>query len=144
MTTEEDFQRALDAQPEDWQTRLVFADWLDERGDPRAEGYRALGVGRVRPMQFSATPSSPFGWLIFYSELLTGPRISRTDLVQYSTLPVDWFNCLKASSLWESQTWFPAAGSHHSRRAIEDDAALAFAHLLAVPALAPNGDNHGG
>ncbi len=30
MTTEDDFQTALDAAPDDWQTRLVFADWLDE------------------------------------------------------------------------------------------------------------------
>ena len=40
MTKEDDFQKALDAHPEDWQTRLVFADWLQERGDPRAEFLR--------------------------------------------------------------------------------------------------------
>ncbi len=51
MTTEDDFQAALDANPDDWQTRLVFADWLDERGDARAEGYRALGANRLRPLQ---------------------------------------------------------------------------------------------
>lgn len=50
MTNEDDFHAALDAHPEDWQCRLVFADWLEERGDPRAEGYRALGVLRRRPM----------------------------------------------------------------------------------------------
>ena len=49
MTTEDDFHRALDANPDDWQTRLVFADWLDDRGDPRAEGYRALGHLRLCP-----------------------------------------------------------------------------------------------
>lgn len=49
MTTEDDFQAALDANPADWQTRLVFADWLQDRGDSRAEGYRALGWLRVRP-----------------------------------------------------------------------------------------------
>ena len=37
MTTEDDFQQALDANPDDHHTRLVFADWLQERGDPRAE-----------------------------------------------------------------------------------------------------------
>lgn len=50
MTTEDDFQLALDANPDDWQTRLVFADWLQERGDERAEGYRALGVMRMYPV----------------------------------------------------------------------------------------------
>ena len=49
MTTEEDFQKALDANPDDWQTRLVFADWLQDRDDPRADGYRALAVLRVAP-----------------------------------------------------------------------------------------------
>jgi uncharacterized protein (TIGR02996 family) len=48
VTTENDFQSALDAHPDDWQTRLVFADWLQDRGDPRADGYRALGVLRKR------------------------------------------------------------------------------------------------
>jgi uncharacterized protein (TIGR02996 family) len=50
VTTEDDFNAALDADPEDWQTRLVFADWLQERGDPRAEGYRALGILRMAPL----------------------------------------------------------------------------------------------
>ncbi len=49
VVTEEDFQRALDANPDDWQTRLVFADWLEEQGDARAEGYRVLGVSRLFP-----------------------------------------------------------------------------------------------
>ena len=44
------FQAALDLSPDDFTTRLVFADWLEERGDPRADGYRALGVLRRRPM----------------------------------------------------------------------------------------------
>lgn len=52
MTSEDDFQATLDANPEDWQTRLVFADWLQEQGDPRAEGYRALGACRVWPHIF--------------------------------------------------------------------------------------------
>ena len=47
MTTEDDFQAALDADPGDHFTRLVFADWLDDRGDPRGSGYRAMGeMGR--------------------------------------------------------------------------------------------------
>ena len=50
MTSEDDFQAALDTSPDDWQTRLVFADWLQERGDPRAEGYRALAVHRRIPV----------------------------------------------------------------------------------------------
>ncbi len=43
MTTEDDFQCALDRNPGDWQTRLVSVDWLQEHGDPRA------GMRRVQP-----------------------------------------------------------------------------------------------
>lgn len=49
MTTESDFQQLLDADPTDWQTRLIFADWLQERNDIRAAGYRALGRLRLYP-----------------------------------------------------------------------------------------------
>src|SRR4051812_5929885 len=59
MTTEDDFNRRLDAHPEDWQTRLVFADWLDERGDVRAEGYRVLGDLRVSPCHLDSSVFSP-------------------------------------------------------------------------------------
>jgi uncharacterized protein (TIGR02996 family) len=36
------FIRAILASPEDDAPRLIFADWLDERGDPRAEYLRLL------------------------------------------------------------------------------------------------------
>src|SRR5262249_13386737 len=66
VTTEDDFQNALDAQPGDWQTRLVFADWLQDRSDPRAEGYRALGMNRIVPI--AGVPGRPVrvaGWSLW-------------------------------------------------------------------------------
>ncbi len=42
------FLRAIFSQPDDDVLRLVYADWLDERGDPRAEYLRLL-VERHRP-----------------------------------------------------------------------------------------------
>ncbi len=51
MTDEDAFQAHLDANPEDHVTRLVFADWLQDHGDPRAEGYRALGALRRSPVR---------------------------------------------------------------------------------------------
>ncbi len=50
MSDEDAFQAALDANPDDHVTRLVFADWLQDRGDERAEGYRAMGVMRRVPV----------------------------------------------------------------------------------------------
>ncbi len=40
MRTETDFLRSIHETPEDDDLRLVFADWLDEEGDPRAEFIR--------------------------------------------------------------------------------------------------------
>jgi uncharacterized protein (TIGR02996 family) len=40
MSTEDGFIRALREDPQDDETRLIFADWLDERDDPRGEFFR--------------------------------------------------------------------------------------------------------
>jgi uncharacterized protein (TIGR02996 family) len=40
MSEDEPFLRAIRATPRDRLVRLVYADWLDERGDPRAEYLR--------------------------------------------------------------------------------------------------------
>ncbi len=49
MTDEAAFQAALDERPADHALRLVFADWLEERGDWRAAGYRWMGECRQHP-----------------------------------------------------------------------------------------------
>ena len=115
MTTENDFQTALDASLGDWQTRLVFADWLEENGDPRAEGYRALGVNRKCPQQRGRY----FLWFAVSGHHLSCPN----------HLPVAWFDHV-------------APGDHSgfmrfdhdefsSRRDAENAAALAFGRLPA-------------
>src|SRR4051794_37815108 len=40
MTLEDAFLRDILKQPDDDTTRLVYADWLEEQGDPRAEFLR--------------------------------------------------------------------------------------------------------
>src|SRR5436309_14536241 len=40
MTTEDAFLLALRESPDNGDLRLVFADWLDDQGDPRAEFFR--------------------------------------------------------------------------------------------------------
>jgi uncharacterized protein (TIGR02996 family) len=45
VTSERDFYAAMDAEPENIDIRGIFADWLDERNDPLAAGWRALWVG---------------------------------------------------------------------------------------------------
>ncbi len=47
MTPEEAFLKDITEHPEDDTPRLIFADWLEERGDPRGEFIR-LQVERSR------------------------------------------------------------------------------------------------
>jgi uncharacterized protein (TIGR02996 family) len=42
MTEEQAFLDTILANPHDWAPRLIFADWLDEHGDPRGELVRLL------------------------------------------------------------------------------------------------------
>lgn len=114
MTTEEDFQKALDKDPTDWQTRLVFSDWLEERGDVRASGYRALGLLRKVP---AATMNGCFWfWKTYFgypSHILTGPWWDAF----YRRIP--------------DGPAVPGKPFTYLRRTIEDTAALAFMDLTA-------------
>src|SRR5262245_1109610 len=49
MPDEVHFLLAVDAHPDDRATRLVYADWLDEQGDPRAELIRVEEEMRAAP-----------------------------------------------------------------------------------------------
>lgn len=125
MTTEDDFQSALDAQPDDWQTRLVFADWLQERGDPRAEGYRAMGRVRVWTVNVNTSGEGLKLWTWYPPDSTSGG---------VRQLPFVWFVALES---WECITSFgdemdPTAHQwrdYRSRREADDAAALAFAKL---------------
>jgi uncharacterized protein (TIGR02996 family) len=121
MTTEDDFQQALDASPEDHQTRLVFADWLQERCDPRAEGYRAMGLGRAYPISVRmAVPPwrSKTAWIYGVVGNSIGAR------QRHCLLSVDWFKLIERGQGC-GETW----RRRLKRREAEDAAALAFAEL---------------
>jgi uncharacterized protein (TIGR02996 family) len=122
MTTEDDFAAALDADPEDHNTRLVFADWLQERGDPRAEGYRALGALRLKPSTSAFNRPDPC-WGFSHPENSYANQRSRRACV----LPRDWWEVMDPGvvSRASNASW----NWHLSRRATEDAAALAFASL---------------
>jgi uncharacterized protein (TIGR02996 family) len=50
MATEQSFLDAIGSQPEDRAVRLVYADWLEERGDPRGELIRIEEQMRTLPI----------------------------------------------------------------------------------------------
>ena len=121
MTTEDDFQRVLDAQPDDWQTRLVFADWLQERGDPRATGYRAIAVQERCPFKRRHLDRDACWWCSSTAAAHDDAR---------NAIPHDWFALLprgEGSNLfWPLHT---PTGGIRSRRECEDALALAFSRL---------------
>jgi uncharacterized protein (TIGR02996 family) len=150
VTTEEDFQAALDADPADWQTRLVFADWLQERGDTRADGYRALGRLRLRPVR-GGNVESEAGVAFTHPGFMTREevdRLSRSEkaraILLASCLPDDWVSCVPQTKGFSDSAW-DVWRVRATRRAIEDAAALAFAklppdrqcELLAAPPATP-------
>lgn len=89
---EKAFWDHLETHPEDSTCRLVFADWLQERGDPRAEGLRVLGrLGKRARRWQDATASPEFfegatGYWIWLS------RDENEDATSYSdTLGRPWW-----------------------------------------------------
>lgn len=126
MDDEAGFNATLDANPDDWQTRLVYADWLQDRDDPRAEGYRALGVLRVVPFYYRE-PKEP-AWLYWNIDRYGTPFPPRRDAneIDSAMLPGDWH----ALAL-EGKREGDAVIGFTSRREAEDAAAHAFAKLPA-------------
>jgi uncharacterized protein (TIGR02996 family) len=120
VIAEDDFQAALDANPDDWQTRLVFADWLDERDDPRAAGYRALGVRRLRPNKWVKRSKRVHWWWGSDKYFWKG----HPDVV---ILPAYWFKALPEPG-YDGVAW-PSHDRPNGRREAENAAALAFAAL---------------
>jgi uncharacterized protein (TIGR02996 family) len=121
VTTEDDFQSALDKDPEDWQTRLVFADWLQDRDDLRAEGYRALGELRRWPHGAHGRDGSLWSYHGGRGRYKGG--VAPAD----NALPLLWISALAQYSVSPASWGVPHADS---RREAEDRAALA---LLSIP-----------
>ena len=86
MTEDEPFLRTLLANPDDRVSRLVYADWLDERADPRAEFLRVEAraaelphdhpdLAELRQRLLELQTTLPRWWLA----VVGGLRTTRTD-----------------------------------------------------------------
>jgi uncharacterized protein (TIGR02996 family) len=130
MNDEDAFQSALDANSEDHTTRLVFADWLQDRDDPRAEGYRALAVGRHCPLSVVMVASYSSDLMPFQGRtvLVYGPGSVEWEFQRelHHLLPKDWFTLMDKGEAGDVY-WHRSL----TRREAEDAAALAFANLSA-------------
>lgn len=124
MVTEADFQRQLDTNPADWRIRLLFAAWLDEDGDPRGPGYRALASLWRHPLKANHNGVEAWAWACSPSDM---------DAEAFPHfLWGDWFSMLPAGEgnerFWP--LWAEDRGAK-TRVECEDAAALAFAKLPA-------------
>lgn len=132
MTTEDEFHALLTTHPDDHSTRLILADWLDDRGDPRGPGYRALAMHRRVPVR-SGTPvkfTYP-GYCTFEAADLVLGDEALVD-AGFAALPDDWLALTKKSlgrtDPLKDTMWACA----ETPRAAEDAAARAFAELPAA------------
>jgi len=58
------FQHHLDAHPDDWECRLIYADWLEEQGDPFCETQRWM-VRTEYHHHFDETEGDNHKWMAF-------------------------------------------------------------------------------
>jgi uncharacterized protein (TIGR02996 family) len=115
VTSEVDFRRAIDARPDDGHTLLVFADWLQERDDGRADGYRALARLGKYPQHFAGL-STRYPWSWWYRP---HPGEEQHDL------DAAWYRKLRGGK------WKGTSRDYRSAFAALDAAARAFAKLPA-------------
>lgn len=128
--TEDDFHRQLDENPDDHHTRMVFADWLQERNDPRAEGYRAMGQLGFAPSK-SVYHNDGKTWIWAHDKNTFGIQKGRYDS---SKLPHSWLKRIKSNHpdyghLGGIINPTPHWRYHTSRRSADDAAALAYDRL---------------
>jgi uncharacterized protein (TIGR02996 family) len=136
VTTEDDFRRAIDASPEDWQTLLVFSDWLRDRDDVRADGYAALARHRKRPLPQTVTKVGEeertavwFGW-VKVGFAIHSVHLGTTKTTDPEALPPDWYDTVREFNQhldWEPFAW----AFFHTRFEALDAAARGFAQLPA-------------
>ncbi len=82
MSEEAGFIAALLAEPDDRTTLLVYADWLDDRTDPRAEYLRLLAaekqdearVEEIRTQLAELRTRLDIGWLTLIGSRHFGPN----------------------------------------------------------------------
>ena len=62
MTDHSEFESHLDAHPDDWEYRLVYADWLEEHGDAFCETQRWMVANKQRAYKTGESKSYVWTW----------------------------------------------------------------------------------
>lgn len=128
----EAIHRHLDLHPDDHGARLVLADRLDDAGSPLAEGTRALGLLQKRPVideQAHHRGHWVYGCWFYHADDHDSIRANFPQTcLDCNELPSEWvFQANKVrDSGSHNRVW---CGYVETRRAAEEQAALAFARL---------------
>lgn len=145
---EQKFLDAIAAHPGDREARSVYADWLDERGDPRGEYLRLeLQLHEIPARMAALAPHIEDAWIAQIARLC--------DVVLYETGPnkisvIKEIRLLSGVGLKEAKDLAEAASHLQPKRVREavpateaKDAAARFAEVGAlVRVLAHDGDHH--
>jgi uncharacterized protein (TIGR02996 family) len=103
------FWAAIADRPDDDLPKLVFADSLDERGDPRGLCLRWVAVQKVRPARDTTGDTPTWDW---WSRPPKEPDYyADADEVGSSILPAPLFRRLKGrpTDIWKGYPSYPAA-----------------------------------
>jgi uncharacterized protein (TIGR02996 family) len=91
------FRTAILAEPENHALRLIFADFLEEQGDHRAEGFRWMGQNEKHPYYWVDTET--WDWW----NLDGAPN--RHSVPAHSILPGNLFVRLKVTNRRQNNRW---------------------------------------
>jgi len=131
MNDEQAFNTFLDANPTDHHARQVFADFLQDRSDPRAPGYRKLGKLEKYPMPMSWSAdqdSDHFIKFIGFVNLAQHPDPDKNSW-HPCALPNWWLSLVKQRPLTPNE---PNVKYFRSRQEAEEAAAQAFALITKI------------
>jgi len=132
MSQDAAFVQAIVAQPEDQALRLIYADWLDDRGDPRAAYLR------LEAAWFALPETDPWRPEAHRRMLAARTGIDHRWLAAVERTPIE--NCLHPNSelacprLWQRLEQTPTPAFRHCntcRKDVSFCTALAQAQLIA-------------
>lgn len=96
-----DFESQLDDNPADWTLRSIYADWLEEREDPRAESMRWMVANSCVSALSTDDSLIPNQWLLERKGADEPPPINMDSLV-----PDEIFRCLSIDERWLHEGWW--------------------------------------
>jgi hypothetical protein len=124
MTTEDDFQAMFDEFRFNTDNYGIFADWLRDRDDSRADGYAAMGLLRRSPRPVAHVLGYDFAFEWYDAAY----QFSQTD--PESDLSTAWFEKLQGGTLNEESDQ-PPHRTYATAREAREDAARAWLLLTA-------------